>query len=150
MLFFLVLFRFHQHYEGGQGAFSRHRDRPLATICFLPRSLFYLATSLSWQSLVKLHQFLLSKLKESFMPWPQWPCMLRISPSPSGPHYCCGVSTCDTDVWRAVTENGRAMSEIGVSDDLMAMACLVPGDISMQRCRMPSCCGNAQHEETLC
>lgn len=36
------------------------------------------------------------------------------------------------------------------SDDLMAVACLVPGNVSVQRCRMLSCCGNALHEEALC
>lgn len=53
-------------------------------------------------------------------------------------------------LWRAVIENGRTVSEIGVSDDFMAVVCLMPGKVSVQRCRMPSCYGNALCEEALC
>ena len=38
----------------------------------------------------------------------------------------------------------------GVSDALMAVACPVPGNVSVQGHRMPSYCGSALHEEALC
>ena len=52
--------------------------------------------------------------------------------------------------WRVESgDTGRAVTEIGVSDDLMVLACLVPGNAPVQGHRTLSCCGNVLHEEAV-
>ena len=45
---------------------------------------------------------------------------------------------------------GEQCLRLGVSDDLMTVAWLVPGNFSVQRYRIFSCCGKTLHEEALC
>ena len=40
------------------------------------------------------------------------------------------------------SKNETTVTEIGVSDDLMAVACLVPGNAPVQGHKMPNCCGS--------
>ena len=47
-----------------------------------------------------------------------------------------------------MTEDGRAVTDI-VSDNLIAVACQEPGNVSVQGHRILSYCGNALHEQAL-
>ena len=45
---------------------------------------------------------------------------------------------------------GEQGLRLGISDDLMAVASPVPGNVSVQGHRILSCCVIALHEEALC